>query len=169
MAHGDVAPGALLSEPESHSERVQLPPLQPPGDVITPSVCLDPIFPLGATGLAQLSLPAAGGGVAHTAESSVARWPHTQGHTRMHTPPRAWAHGSVHTHDHIHAHVYTHTRIHTHTSHRGVGTRPPCTHTRVHTSVHTWTQHVCTRECAHRHSRERRLPQVQLGRDRLAC
>lgn len=146
MAHGDVAPGALLSEPESHSEPVQLPPLQPPGDGITPSVWLDPIFPLGATGLAQLSLPAAGGGV--TPRSRERLDGHTHTGTHACTPP-AWPYAYTCARTHVRARTYTHP----HTTHGRGHTAP----VHIHTCAHTRT-HVCTRECTHRRSCEGGFP-----------
>lgn len=93
---------------------------------------------------------------------------HTGAHTHAHPPHRCGRMAPC-THMYTYMHMCTHTHVYTHIPHGRGHTAPIHIYTCTHMSVHTWTQHVCTRECAHRHSRERRLPQVQLGRDRPAC
>lgn len=176
MAHGDVAPGALPSKPESHSERVQLPPSatwrcrHPPDGPPAPS----------------FRSPRWEGTHRHSLESSGAAVPAgltaTHMHAHIHTCTRrhdTWprAHTCTHTHTYTHTrghtHAYTHGGMHTTGSRTWVWAHTPrcvpvlpCTHRHAYTRArvsHAHTRVTCTHSCG------QRLPRVRLGGDGSAC
>lgn len=173
MAHGDVAPGASPSKPESHSERVQLLPfshleMQSPR---LPRSYLPARSPWPAPSFHPPrrpdSRPQNPGGLS----ALLSRRPHTRvritytrtrmhaphvGHTRAyHVHTGVWARApciytQAHTSPHAFRCMYTRVRAH-------IGAHS-CTlpawawaHGPTHTHVHAHTYTSCTHVCTHKH------------------